>query len=366
MAFQRIAVIMAGGSGERFWPFSRKDHPKQLLKLASPRETLIEQAVARACDLAPIDQVFVATVPHLVEPLAAAVPGVPRQNILAEPLKRNTAGCLVWLAANLLARSPSAREEVSIAVITADHRIAPPEAFARTVRAALEVAERTKGLVTIGIRPDRPETGFGYIHVGSATEANAEGVTVRRVQQFREKPDAPTAAQYVASGEYLWNSGTFFWTLDGFLTELEQAAPEHFQCVLSVADALRVGDIEAAEAAFALIPSISIDYALMERAGQVYVAEAIFEWDDVGSWDALDRSLESDANQNVTQGDVIALQSSGNILVSNVPGMVLTAVGVQDLVVAVTEDAVLIVPKDQAQDVKLIVEALKKRSDARI
>ncbi len=357
---------MAGGSGERFWPFSRLKTPKQLLKLASPDHTLIEQAVQRAHDLVDPASVYLATVPHLVGPLAEAVPEVPAENILAEPLKRNTAGCLVWLAANLLARDPDARAKVSIAVITADHVIRPAADFRRTVCAALDTAESTGGLVTIGIRPDRPETGFGYIEMGDNTLPNEHGITVRSVRQFREKPDLATATGYLESGQYLWNSGTFFWTLDGFLTELEAAAPNHYACVLAVADALARGATEAAEAAFAAIPSISIDYALMEKAQRVFVAEAAFEWDDVGSWDALDRSLSPDADSNVVQGDVIAIESRDNIVVSQVPGTVVTVVGIEGLVVAVTADAVLIVPKSRAQDVKKVVETLKSRSDPRL
>lgn len=366
MTYRRFAVIMAGGSGERFWPFSRRLHPKQMLKLADPDRSLIVQSVDRARHMVANDDVIIATAPHLVAPLREAVPDLPQENVIAEPHKRNTAGCLVWTAATLMARHAGEEDGISMAIITADHRVDPDEGFARTMDAALTVAEQNGGLATIGIRPDRPETGYGYIEVGDGEAHIAHDIAVRPVGNFREKPDAPTAQQYLDSGRYLWNSGTFFWPLRAFLDELEHAAPDLHAATLQIRDALAAGDEAKANAIFEGLRNISIDYALMERAKKVFVAEAAFQWDDVGSWDALERSLPSDADGNVTQGDAIVVDAKNNVILSNDPNVVVTVLGVEGLVVAVTGDAVLVLPKDRAQDVRQIVEQLKARGDARL
>lgn len=353
---------MAGGSGERFWPLSRRERPKQLLQLTGAGKTMLEEAVDRAATIA--DEVWIAAAPHLREPIEASLTGFPSQNILAEPHKRNTSGCLVWVAANLLAREPLAREEWSMAVITADHRIEPTDAFARTARAALEVAERTGGLATIGIPPTRPETGFGYIELSDEVAENAEQVEVRRVARFREKPALADAVAYVESGRFLWNSGMFFWSVDGFMTELARAQPEMETRIPAIAQALRSGDERRAAEIFAELPNISIDYALMEQATHVYVARAQFDWDDLGSWDALDRALPRDAGGNVVVGESVLIDAR-DCVVHGADGVATCLLGVENLVVVVTPDAVLVCPKDRAQDVRQIVEEMKARGSDR-
>ncbi len=350
---------MAGGAGERFWPLSRKLRPKQLLKLASPDKALLEQTFERLSPLVGEENVFLATAPHLVEPSGQVVPAFRGDQVLAEPWKRNTAGCLVWVAANLLARDPSARETISMAVLAADHRISPDEGNRRTIDAALTVAERTGGLVTIGIPATRPETGYGYIEIDRTKPSEGDDeVKVWHVGRFREKPSREDAERFIAEGNFLWNSGTFFWTLDGFLTELESADPVLYAAIFDIANKLRSGDVAAAENAFEALPNISIDYALMEKARQVYVAEAIFDWDDVGSWDALDRSLEPDESGNIRQGTTVVLDSKGSIIVNDSDKAVVCALGVENLAIVVTEDAVLVIPKERSQEVKKLVEAL--------
>lgn len=349
---------MAGGSGERFWPLSRQSHPKQLLKLAHPEKSLLAQSIERVEPLVGRENIIIATAPHLLKPIADALPFLDSSQVQAEPHKRNTAGCLVWTAASILARDPTLRETASMAVLTADHRIEPAEGFQRTIQAALDLAEETGGLVTIGIRPDRPETGYGYIELAGDLPSRHE-VSCHGVRAFKEKPDADTAAQFLASGRFLWNSGTFFWRLDAFLNELALAAPELHAAVEKIAFQLREGDQQGAEDTFASIPSISIDYALMERAKQVYVVSADFKWDDVGSWDALDRSLPHDESGNVAQGSVLLIDTKNAIVMNENSRVTTCLLGVDDIVVAVTEDAVLVIPKSRAQEVKAVVEALK-------
>ncbi|MBS1712889.1 MAG: mannose-1-phosphate guanylyltransferase [Armatimonadetes bacterium] len=346
MAFQRVAVIMAGGSGERFWPVSTKSRPKQFLNLTDPDRTLLKEAVDRAAALVGGPMTYIATGRHLADRSAEDCPQLPSANILAEPAKRNTTGCLVWVAANLMAQDPEGWPETSMAVLTADHRIAPQEKFHESVSTALDTAERTGGLVTIGIRPDRPETGYGYIELGEPTEGAV------RARSFREKPDLVTAEAYLTSGNYLWNSGMFFWTLPAFLSELERARPDAAAKVRSIAGHLKTGDTEAAVADFESLESVSIDYALMEKASAVYVVEAAFEWDDLGAWDSLKRSFDPDPDGNTTLGTVRTIDSADNVVYVDGTGQEVCLLGVEGLVVVVTEGSVLVCPTDRAQEVK--------------
>lgn len=349
---ETIAFIMAGGVGERFWPLSRARRPKQLLRLGSRDQTLLEEAVERIEPLVGRENIFVATGRALAAPVAEAG-CVPSSNVLAEPAKRNTLGCLCWVAANELA---AGREDSAQAILTADHKIGDPSAFRTAVAAALATARETGGLVTLGIRPTRPETGYGYIEL-DATAPLATGA--RRVATFREKPDADAAREYVDSGRFLWNSGMFFWTLQGFLGELERTQPEAYATTLGMADRLRAGDVEGAAALFEALPAISIDYAVMERAAQVWVHEAGFAWDDLGAWDSLGRSLGTDADGNTAVGDVLAIDCRNTTLVNDQKGPLLAAVGVEDLAVVTTPDAILVVPNKDAQRVREIVDRLK-------
>lgn len=357
---KRLGVIMAGGSGERFWPLSRKARPKQLLALTEGGQTMLAQAVERAQTICGDGQVWIAAAPHLRAPIAEALADFPAENVLAEPHKRNTAGCLVWVAANLLAREPDARTDWSMAVLTADHRIVPLEGFARTARAALEVVEQDGGLATIGIPPTRPETGFGYIEIGPEV-AQSEGIQVHSVERFREKPSHEDAQGYLESGRFLWNSGMFFWTLDGFLSELESAAPELAAAIPSLADALARGDEAEADRIFQALPSISIDYALMEKARHVFVAKADFEWDDLGSWDSLERSFARDEAGNVAVGETLLIDTRASVVYGAAGDVVTAVVGMDDVVVVVTEDAVLVCPKSRSQEVRRVVEELASR-----
>ncbi|HMS55180.1 MAG TPA: mannose-1-phosphate guanylyltransferase [Fimbriimonadaceae bacterium] len=344
----RTAIIMAGGAGERFWPLSRPDHPKQLLCLTGSGKTMLEEAVNRIAPLVGLEHTFISTVPHLVAPISRSSAGVAEDRIIAEPAKRNTAGALSWSAACLLARYGD--QPLSMSIVTADHRIEPDSAFHSTVRSALEVVEGQGGLATIGIVPDRPETGYGYIESG---EVDATlGVRVHRVKSFREKPHLEVAKEYVSSGSYLWNSGMFFWTMHSFLEELDAASPEHAAFIRSAAPLLAEGRTEGASELFQSLPNISIDYALMEKARRVYVAEAAFAWDDLGSWDSLHRVRPQDDAGNVTEGKTGLLECVRSVVVNNSSKQGVYAIGLDNLVVVVTDDVVMICPADRAQEVR--------------
>ncbi len=338
----RVAVIMAGGSGERFWPLSRKLRPKQLLRLTDPEKTMLQEAADRIAPLVGAENVYIATATHLEEPIRAAGI-VPPQNVFAEPDKRNTLGCLCWVAANFISQG---HEDLSIAILTADHKIEEPELFRSTVDAALTLAEETGGLVTMGVTPTRPETGYGYIESGEPIAAG------RQVLKFREKPDLETAKQFVESGNFYWNSGMFFWTQQAFLSQLLTAQPESHATVHRIAEAL--GGDQAVER-FRELPNLSIDYALMEKASDVYVVPAEFPWDDVGAFDSLFRTMPRDENGNVMIGHVTAKDCTGCVLYNESSSAVLTAVGMKDTILVQTNDAVLMAPATDAQRVKEIV-----------
>ncbi len=316
---------------------------------------MLEEAVHRISPLVGASNVFLATSSALRD----AVLGtelVPAVRVLSEPDRRNTLGALVWVAAQLMALMPKDWMDVSLAVVTADHKIGDEDAFRRTVATALSVAEETGGLVTIGIRPTRAETGFGYIEVESSsdfTEAHA-------VRSFREKPSYETAVDMLAAGNFLWNSGMFFWKLRSFVDELSCVSP-FGETVSVIAQALIANDQEGALSAFRSLPNLSIDYALMEKASNVFVVEADFMWDDVGAWDALSRSRAADDEGNVVSGSVVAIDTKDSVLINDVDGATVCVMGMSDVVVVSSGDSILVCPKSRAQDVKKIVEELKAR-----
>ncbi|MFW5696971.1 MAG: mannose-1-phosphate guanylyltransferase [Fimbriimonadaceae bacterium] len=350
MAGERYCVIMAGGSGTRFWPVSTTERPKQFVKLASPDSTLLEDAVARASQVNGRDNVLISTGKHLKARSLRTIHGLEEEQVLAEPTKRNTGGAMVWVVANLIARHPEDWKEVTLGVLTADHRITPTEKFVQDVRIAMEAAENTGGLVTIGIRPDRPETGYGYIEEGSAAGRANE------VKRFREKPDLDTAKAFLEAGNFLWNSGMFFWTLEAFMREMKHAAPDLAEATEQIAEALKQGDANKAEEIFEGIRGVSIDYALMEKAEKVLVVEADFDWDDLGAWDAVSRTYMSDSDGNVHLGPSRLVYTKDSIVYNESTKQEVAVLGMENVVVVVTDDTVLVVPKNRAQEVKRFTE----------
>jgi len=366
----RVAVVMAGGSGERFWPLSRRSTPKQLLPLTESGQTLLQETVERIEEVIPPERVLIITSAQIRDAAAAAC-SVPGANVLAEPCKRNTAGCLAFAAAHILARFDAPPDQITMTVLTADHRIGDADAFRNCVCAALETVERQPSLGVIGIAPTRPETGYGYIELpedAAPAFISPEGVGVYPVLRFHEKPDVKTAAEFVDSGRYLWNSGMFFWTLSTFLAELGHASPDHAAAVAAMTAALRGNDAPGVEAAFAAMTNISIDYALMEKARNIVMARGDFEWEDIGSWEAVSRIFPQDRNGNVVNGEAVLIDVRDSV-VFKTPGaadIAVATLGVDNLVVVVTADAVLVMPRDRAQDVRKIVEELRNRNSDRL
>lgn len=357
---------MAGGTGERFWPLSRQNRPKQLLKLADPNRSMLAEALARVTPLVSADNVFVVTSKSLQPQMQQAGLRLPPQNVLAEPCKRNTTGCLIYGAAAVLHRLKADPADVVMGVLTADHCIPEEARFRETLAAAFAAAENSDCLVTIGMKPTRPETGYGYIEIADnpVPEAGSDpGMPAFKVVQFREKPNLSTAMEFLETGRFLWNSGMFFWRLSSFLKELGSAAPELAARVPQLVSAMEKRDADAVETVFSELPDKSIDFVLMEHSRNVLVVPGEFRWNDVGAWDSLDRTLPCDNRGNVTAGDPVLVDVQ-NCVVYNDTGaadVAVVCVGVRDLVVVVTRDAVAVLPKSRAQDIRLAVAELKSR-----
>lgn len=331
---------MAGGSGTRFWPVSTPERPKQFLNLANPEKSLLQESVERVQPLVG-DDVFIATAERFVEATLVECPSLAPGNIFGEPHKRNTLGALVWTTANLMAQHGDWRS-ISTAILTADHLIQPEQKFLDTVSTALDVAEESGSLVTIGVPATRPATEYGYIECG---ESLAEDVW--DVKRFTEKPDEQTANDFLETNNYFWNSGMFFWTLEAFHSQLKTCDPQSFVIMGDIASLLHEGEHDKAAERFADLTSTSVDYALMEKAEKVSVVEAKFDWDDLGSWDALSRGSE-----NTTVGDTKLIDSNECVIYNDTEHMTVNVLGMEDVVIVVTDREVMVCPKSRAQDVK--------------
>ena len=327
--------------GSRFWPVSTPERPKQILPLGGDRP-LIADTVARIIPLVPLDRVRVLTGAELEDPIRDAVPGFGSGHFLIEPRARGTAPVLVWAAHHLLARDP----EAIMVSLHADHVIRPESEFRDLVAAAAAAADRHDRLFSLGIAPTRAETGYGYIRRGAALD----DAGAREVDGFVEKPDPDTAADYVRSGEYLWNSGIFLWRAARLLEEIRRHTPE-LAALLPLLDA---GDVEAF---FDRAPTLSIDEGIMERSERVGVMEARFEWDDVGTWDAVGRTRRGDGRGNVTLGDAHVVDSDGCVVWEEA-GEPVVVFGARDLVVVRARGITLVLPRDRASDLKALLGEL--------
>lgn len=346
-------VILAGGRGERFWPLSRRNRPKQLLPLLSDHPMLYD-TVERLAGLARPRDMFVITAADLVGAVREATPQIPHHHVVGEPVGRNTAPA-VALAAWWLR---DAGDDAVAVVLPSDHRIEPAARYRAELEAAAWIALERRAIVTFGIPPTRAETGYGYIEVG---EPIAEDSPVHTVAAFREKPDAATAARYLSDGRHLWNAGIFVFPPAVMLEEVHEHAPEIAALLPALTEKLADWDERSLGRYYAAAPSISIDYAVMEKSRRALVARAGFAWDDLGSWAALAEGSGRDARGNAARGQVVLIDSDD--VVAFADGGMIAALGVKDLVVVRTGDATLVVSRDRVQDVRAIVERLKKEPD---
>ncbi|MCL1920239.1 MAG: sugar phosphate nucleotidyltransferase [Kiritimatiellaeota bacterium] len=352
------AVILAGGSGERFWPLSTKARPKQFISLFGGRP-LLSLAVERLEGLVPPERVFIITAEHLLHDTAEAAWNIPRANIIGEPCKRDTAPAIAVACGLVHGRDP----EGVVCILTADQLMSDVETFRLTLADAVTVAHHEKAIVTIGIPPTCPATGFGYIEAGAALNTTRTVTPFNRAERFVEKPDAYTAARYVESGRYFWNAGMFIWRTDTMLDTLRAHAPDLAALSESVAEAAH--DPEALDAVlrgtYPTLRAISIDYAVMEHAQNIIMAHGAFGWDDVGSWPALHGHFTADAEGNVIVGACETREAQNNIVVSE--DRLTALIGVRGLVVVHSENATLICPLDRAEEVKKLIRRIAARPD---
>lgn len=341
--------IMAGGSGERFWPMSRQRTPKHLLKLFSD-QTLLEETVRRLEGVVPRTNIFVLTNEVQLESTRAALSFLAPEQIVAEPAKRDTAPAAALATGLVRARNPDA----VMALLPADHLIKDTACYRTQMAAALALAAKGDALMTFAIKPTYASPGFGYLEMGEEL-GGGENVVVRRVIRFVEKPDIATAEKYLAGGNHAWNAGMFLWRVRAFQKEAEHHAPELAKFVRE----FPAGDPTAYLASrFPTLPKISVDYAIMEKAAEVRTIVAEYDWDDVGMWTSLPPHLETDAATNSVRGNVLTVDAQNNIAFSN--GRVIALVGVKDLVVVETADAILVCHRDAVQDIKKLMPLLPK------
>lgn len=348
-SMQVYGVIMAGGGGTRFWPLSRREEPKQLLNL-SGKDLMINETIDRIAGVADRKDIFIVTNEAQMPKMVKAVAGrVAEDHILAEPAARNTAACIGYAAMEILKKYGDG----IMCVFPSDHFVKNQEEFTRILGLAVEAAEREDKLITLGITPTFPSTGYGYIRF----DRSAPGVA-KQVLEFKEKPDEETAKRYLASGEYSWNSGMFVWKASTILEKFKELLPEIYACLERIGAAMNTAEETRVIAEiYPTIPSISIDYGILEKSSDVLVISAEFGWNDVGSWDNLGVLYEEDEDGNVLAGNQLNIDTKNCISYSG--KRLIATVGVENLIIVETDDAVLVCDKSRAQDVKMIVDRLK-------
>jgi mannose-1-phosphate guanylyltransferase len=360
------AVILAGGRGTRFWPRSRTRTPKQLLNIVG-NDTMLEQTVGRLRPIIPADRVWTVTNAEQTAAVKKQLPAAASKRVLTEPIGRNTAAAIALAAHHV---RHAAKGDALMAVLPADHFIAQPDKYRKIVNAALEFTREPGRMVVLGIPPTRPDTGFGYVErMGDALGPSP--FPAFAVRRFTEKPAFEVAKEYVASGDFQWNAGMFFWRVSTFLDNLKRFLPKTHEALESLAETIGKKTYERRlRAIYPKLENISVDYAILENATrqegapQVYVIPADVGWSDIGSWAAVYELLTKHSGDNVLAGHGLALDASGNFLYS--PTKFVAAIGVRDLIVVETSDALLIVPRDRAQDVAKIVKSLEERKLAKL
>jgi len=344
-------VIMAGGRGERFWPLSRGHKPKQLLALYSDKPMLVE-TIERTSELVPLERTYIVAGEALSAPIAQAIPGLAGDQILAEPVGRNTAMAIGLAAAEIGARDPDA----VMIVLSADHRIEPASRLREILAFGAELAASENRLVTIGITPTRAETGYGYIETGDVVARKGD-LVASHVAGFKEKPEPRMAQVYYYGKKHLWNAGIFVWSVRSIWRALEEHCPVHFKA-LSACRA-QPGSSACREAAYQQVPDISIDFAVLEKASNVVTIKADLVWDDIGSWLALDRLRDRDHEGNVLVGEALCLDTAETIVFNEAPGVVAT-LGVSDLVVVRSGPITFVAHKSRLAQIRNLVQKVSR------
>lgn len=352
------AIIMAGGVGARFWPYGSLKLPKQFLPIAHSSNSMLQLTVNRIKDIIPAERTFVITNLQYIEEVRKQVPKIPAENIIGEPIGRNTAPC-IGLAAMLLKQFD---EHSGMIVIPSDHLIDDVKEFKKAITEGLNFAEKNDAIITLGITPTHPETGYGYIQFIDDTgiNINRTGIHIYKVKTFAEKPTLETAKVFLESGDFLWNSGMFIFRADVILNEIKKLLPDLYHSLGKLEKTIRTNKFNnALEKAYAEIKSISIDYGVMEKTKNVYVIKAGFVWSDLGSWDEVYRIKSKGKDGNVIIGSSFTKDSSGNLVMS--PDAFVGLIGVQNLIIVNTKDGLLICSRGRSQEVKELVDYLKRK-----
>ena len=345
------AVIMAGGAGTRFWPKSRISRPKQFLSLFG-NETMLQKTIGRLKGFIDPEQVMVITNESYLPIVSAQASELSKDHIIGEKVARNTAPCVAAAAALLYKKDPDA----VMIVLPADHEIGNPEAFVQTLKTAVSAAEKHHSLVTIGIQPDRPETGYGYIHRGENPLSEGDE-TVYPVLKFEEKPNLERAQKFLESGDYYWNGGIFVWKVSVIVDSFKKHMPDIYSLMTDLMEGDASGD--QIDDFYRACPSISVDYAIMEKAENVQVVPGDFDWNDVGSWKAVHELSEKDGDQNAKGGSNAFFHHTSNSLIHSESNKLITLVGVDHLAVVETEDSIMVIHLDKAQEVKEVYDKIK-------
>ena len=347
---KKTALIMAGGRGERFWPYSRQNRPKQFISLTPDGRTLLQLTAQRILPLVNMEDIYIATHADYKEQVRRQLPDLPEENILCEPVGRNTAPC-IGLGAVHIARK---HKDAMMIVLPSDHLVKYVPIFRDTLSEACAIAAKGDNLVTLGITPDYPETGYGYIKFNSDVSQGR----AFSVDRFAEKPDLETAKQYLRSAEYLWNSGMFIWKASSILARFEQLMPEMYAGLMRIRASIG-GEDEAKTLAkeFGELQSVSIDYGIMEKASNIFVLPSSFGWDDMGSWLAIERIHSTNEFGNAVKGNFVTISTQNCILQGG--EKLIATVGLKNLIVVDTEDTLLICDKESASDIKKVLENLR-------
>ena len=348
-------AIMAGGIGSRFWPVSRVSHPKQFLDILGTGKTLIQQTFERFARLVPVQNIFVVTADEYLDLTKEQLPGLPEENIIGEPFRKNTAPCIAYISFKLQKINP----EGSLIIAPADHLILQEDKFLEVCTDALRFVNHFNALLTIGIKPTYPNTGYGYIQHDDAAATPG----VHKVKTFTEKPNKELAKTFLASGDFLWNSGIFIWKVKNGITAFQAHMPEMYELFLSDEDKLNTPQEKAAiEEIYPQCSNISIDFGVMEKANNVYVIPSSFGWSDLGTWNSAWENMEKDYLENAVAGDKVIVFDSNKCVVHVPDDKLVVLQGLEDFIVADTKDVLLICRKDKEQEIKEYVAEVKRNT----
>jgi mannose-1-phosphate guanylyltransferase len=349
---------MAGGIGSRFWPVSRTNYPKQFLDILGTGQTLIQQTFKRLEKIVPKENIYVVTSRDYADLVASQLPGIPKKNILDEPERKNTAPCIAYVSFRLFKEDP----EAIVVIAPADHLISDDEQFAQICQRGLNFVQHTDALVTLGIKPTHANTGYGYIRYDKKDLGNL----IFKVTDFKEKPSLPLAMEYIASGDYLWNSGIFIWKISDIIKAFETFLPEVYNLFNNELAALNtLFEANVLKNIYESFSEISIDFAIMEKADNVYIIPAFFAWSDLGAWNSVWENMNKDENKNAVAGKNVMVLDSSNCVVHAPDDKLVVLQGLNDYIIIDTSDVLLICEKNKEQYIKEYIQQVKNKKGER-